>query len=118
MASNLIATEYDKQTSQVHIKMKVSWNVGVTVSLNSIVGRDRWSHLVVLLRYSLVHSHPCDRSVLDQSAQPWLDAQYTVELQSAVARSVHLLNRLEMRSRDSAHCHVVGVTLGDRGYPH
>ena len=46
----------------------------MTVSLNSIVGRDHWSHLVVLLRYSLVHSDPCDRSVLDQSAQPWLDA--------------------------------------------
>ena len=84
MASNLIATEYDKQTSQVHIKMKVSWNVGVTVSLNSIVGRDRWSHLVVLLKYSLVHSDPCDRSVLDQSAQPWLDAHTVKKHQSAV----------------------------------
>ena len=45
----------------------------MTVSLNSIVGRNRWSHLVVFLfRYSLAHSDPCDRSTLDQSAQPWL----------------------------------------------
>ena len=57
----------------------------MTVSLNSIVGRNRWSHLVVFLfRYSLAHSDPCDRSFLDQSAQPWLDAQYTDKQQSAV----------------------------------
>ena len=81
----------------------------MTVSLSSIVGRNRWSPLVVLLRYSLVHSHPCDRLALGLSSQPWLSAQYTVKLQSAVARSVHLLNKLEMSSRDSANCHVVGV---------
>ena len=91
----------------------------MTVSLNSMIGRNHWSHLVVLLRYSLVHSHPCDRSVLGLSSQPWLSARYTVKLQSAMTRSVHLLNKLEMSSRDSASNDVVGVTLGDRGVsPH
>ena len=85
----------------------------MTVSLSSMVldvilvtPRCLWRHLLGL------HSRPYGRSALDRSAQPWLlSAQYTVRLQSPVARPVHLLNKLEISSRDSAHCHVVG------GYP-
>ena len=80
MATNLIATEYDKQTSQAHAKTKVKLERRSDCQSQF----HRWSHLVVLLRYSLAHSHPCDRSVLGLSSQPWLSAQYTVKLQSAV----------------------------------
>ena len=78
----------------------------MTVSLNSIVGHTSLSfldtHLFIVIHMIVL--------ALGLSSQPWLSAQYTVRLQSAVARSVHLLNKLEMNSRDSAHCRVVGVS--------
>ena len=58
----------DKQISQVCAKVKLKQR-----SDYSMIGRNHWSHLVVL-KHSLVCSHPCGHSALYPSSQPWLSA--------------------------------------------